>query len=191
MYTTDVTRIKEQLNRVLAMVDPSYVDALILLHEKLAKEHVEWAVSGDLAETLKTVQVNPDCIEIVTSKKGATQVFLAVKDLNPKGIFFRTQKLGRNAVINQKEYPVYVRSYYFEFTLAGIKVKVHGDLQYRISDWEWGDTFQFTPEYVYVVGTRTAVVPLHIKQEIYQRLGWTDRVQKISQVLARRPNANR
>jgi hypothetical protein len=191
MYTTDVSKIREQLNRVLSMIEPSYIDALLMLHKKLAKEHVDWAVSGDLAEALKTVQTKPDCIEIVTSKKGATQIFLTFKDLNPKGIFFETQKLARNALVNGKEYPIYVRSHYFEFTLDGIKVKVYGDLQYRISDWEWGDTFQFTPEHVYVVGAKTAIVPLQIKYEIYQGLGWADRAEKIGQVLARRPSSNR
>jgi len=191
MYDTDVSKIREQLNRVLAMVEPGYVDALLKLHKKLAKVQVVWTVSGDLAEALKTVQVSPDCIEIVTEKKGVSQIFLAVKDLDPKGIFFETQKLRRNAIVNGKEYPIFVRSHYFEFTLEGIKVKVYGDLQYRIGDWEWGDTLQFSPEHVYVVGAKTAVVPLQVKYEIYQGLGWADRAEKIGQVLARRPSLNR
>jgi len=191
MDTTDTNKIREQLNQVLAMVEPSYVDALLMLHKKLTNEHVEWALSGDLAEAITTVQVNPDCIEIVTSKKGATQIFLAFKGLNPKGIFFETQKLGRKAVVNAQEYPAFVRSHYFEFVLGGIKVKVYGDLQYRINDWDWGDTIQFAPEHVYVVGTKTAIVPLQVKYEIYQALGWVDRAEKIGQVLARRPSMNR
>ena len=191
MYTADVSKIREQLNQVLAMVEPCYIDALLMLHERLAKRDFEWAVSGDLAEALGTVQVNPDCIEIVTSKKGTAEIYLTFKDLNPKGILFETQKLERKAVVNGKEYPVFVRSHFFEFELAHIKIKVFGDLQYRISDWNWGDTLQFTPEYVNVVGAKTAIVPLQIKNELYQNLGWVDRAEKISQVLTRRHSANR
>ena len=165
---------------------PHTVDALLSLHRKLAKEHIEWAVSGELGEALRTVQVKPDCIEIVTSKKGATQIFLAVKEFNPAGVYFQTQKLERNAIVNGKEYPVFVRSHYFDFTLGGVKVKVFGDLQFRIKDWEWGDKLEFTPDYIYLVGAKTAIVPLQVKYEIYRDLGWTDRAEKISQVISKR-----
>jgi hypothetical protein len=186
MYTTDVSKIKQQLNTVLALVDPTYVDTLLYLHKKLGQEHIEWAVGGELAEAFRTIQTNPDCIEIVTSKKGATQIFLAMKEYGASGVYFQTQRLERNAIINGKEYPAYIRSHYFDFTLAGIKVKVYGDLQYRVNDWEWGDKLEFTPEHIYIVGTKTAIVPLQVKYEIYQGLGWTDRAEKVSQILTKR-----
>ena len=191
MYTTDIKKIREQLSTVLATIEPAYVDAIVLLNKRLARTHAEWAITGELGEALRTVQVKPDCIEIVADKKGASEIFLAFKESNSKGLFIQTQKLDRNAVVNGKEYPVYIRSHYFEFTLAGIPVKVHGDLQYRVSDWEWGDKLEFTPEHVYVVGAKTSVVPLQVKYELYQGLGWTDRAEKISQVLARHPSMPR
>jgi hypothetical protein len=186
MYT-DIAKIKEQLSHVLALIDPVYIEALTSLNKKLAKERVEWAVGGDLAEALRTIQTKPDCIEIVTSKKGASQIFLALKEYCAQGVYFQTQKLERNALINGKEYPVYLRSHYFEFILRGVKVKVYGDLQYRVNDWEWGDVLEFTPDHTYIVGAKTAVVPLQLKYELYQGLGWTDRAEKISLVLAKRP----
>ncbi len=144
-----------------------------------------------MGEILKTVQVQPDCIEILTDSKGATDIFLAFKDLVPKEVLFQTQRVDRNAVIEGKEYPVYTRSYYFEFSTNGAKVKVFGDLQYRIGDWEWGHNLEFTPDYVSVVGAKTAIVPLQIKQQIYQGFGWTDRAEKIGKVLRRHPVAPR
>ncbi len=186
MYDTDIDKIKQQLSTVVALIDPAYIEALLLLQSKLVKEHIEWAVSGELGEALRTVQVKPDCIEIVTSKKGATQIFLAVKEYGAKGIYFQTQKLERNAVVNGKEYPAYIRSHYFDFTINGVKFKVYGDLQYRVSDWEWGDKLEFTPEHIYIVGTKMALVPLLVKYEIYQGLGWTDRAEKISQLIVKR-----
>jgi len=185
--TTDVDKVKEQLSRILAVIDQPYVDALLTLHRKLAKQNIEWAVTGELGEALRTVQVKPDCIEIVTSKKGAAQIFLAVQEYSPTGVFFQTHQLPRNAELGGKEYPVYMRSHYFDFVVGGVKVKVYGDLQFKIADWDWGDKLEFTPEYIYVVGLKTAVVPLQVKYEIYQNLGWTDRAEKISQVITRRP----
>jgi hypothetical protein len=188
MYTTELSKIREQLKSVLAFIDPAYVDALLLLHKKLAAQHIDWAVSGDLGEALRTVQVQPDCIEIVTTKKGAIQIFLAVKERATKGVFYQIQRLGRDATVAGKEYPVYVRSHYFDFILNGVKIKVFGDPQYRVGNWEWGDKLEFAPEHIYVVGAKTAVVPLQVKYDIYQSLGWTDRVEKISQVINRRPS---
>jgi hypothetical protein len=185
MYTTDIDKIKEQLSHVLATVNPAYVNVLLALHKRLAKERVEWALGGELGEAFKTIQVEPDCIELITNKKGAAQIFLACKDLNPQGVYFQTQKLARNAIVEGKQYPVYVRSYYFDFMLSGIKVKVHGDLQYRIGSWEWGDKLEFAPEHISVVGVKTAVVPLQVKYEIYQGLGWKDRAEKVRQALTK------
>jgi hypothetical protein len=183
MYATNLTKTKSQLSNMLTVVDKTYVETLLQLHRKLARQGIEWTLSGDFGEALKTVQVTPDCFEIVTSRRGAAQIFLAVQDCSPTGVYFQTHKLNRNAFINGKEYPVSVRSYYFEFTINRVKVKVYGDMQLRISDWEWGDKFDFTPEHVYVMGEKTAVVPLSIRYDIYQQLGWTDRAEKILQVL--------
>ncbi len=191
MQTTDVKKIKEQLSTVLALIEPAYVDALLLLHKKLAGYRVDWAVNGDLGEALRTVQVKPDCIELVTSKKGAIQIFLAVKEREIKGVFCQTHRLERDALVNGKEYPVHVRSHYFEFTLGGVKIKVYGDPQFRVCNWEWGDKLEFVPEHIYVAGAKTAVVPLQVKQEIYLNLGWTDRAEKVNQVINRRPSFTR
>ncbi len=185
MYTTEV-RIKERLSSVLAIIDEPYIETLLMLHRKLSRKGIEWMLSGDLGEALKTVQVKPDCLEIVTTRKGAAQVFLAVQDCNPTGVYFQTHKLSRNAVVNGKEYPVYVRSYFFEFTLNDTRIMVYGDAQYRIGNWEWGGRLAVIPEHVYVAGEKTAVVPLQTKLDMYEQLGWTDRAEKIQQVLAKR-----
>lgn len=65
-----------------------------------------------------------------------------------------------------------------------MKVKVHGDLQFKVDDWDWGDVLEFDPEYVYVVGAKIALVPLSVKSELYQNLGWIDRVEKIKQAIS-------
>ncbi|MFB3888019.1 MAG: hypothetical protein ACE14S_00890 [Candidatus Bathyarchaeia archaeon] len=189
MYTTDIEKIREQLSTILSVIEEPYITALLSLHRKLARQNFPWALTGALGEALKTVQVKPDCLEIVTTQRGAAQIFLAVQDCNPTGVYFQTHKLDRNAVVEGKEYPVYVRSYYFDFTINGVKAKVYGDLQFRISNWSWGDKLEFEPEHVFVAGTKTAIVPLALKHDLYQHLGWTDRAEKIRQVLVKAPVA--
>jgi hypothetical protein len=175
----------DELHRVLWVIPEKYVEAVLVLHEKLDGKSISWSLSGNLAEALRTVQVEPECIEIVSSKRDAERIFEAVGEFQPQPLVFKTQLLSRNAVIGEKEYPVRIRSHVFDFSVKGIKVIVHGDLQYQVGDWEWGDVFTFDPEYVYVVGKKTAITPLAVKCELYSSLGWTDRVEKINHVLKR------
>lgn len=178
MCSTD-RNIPEQISRVLNVIPKPFLDVLLLLHRKLDDTNVEWAVSGNLGEALKVVKIDPDCVEIVTSKEDAIRISQAVKEYNPQVADYELQKLPRNAKIDEKEYPVYIRSYYIEFLVENIMVKVYGDLQYRVNDWDWGDKLEFAPEYVFVTDKKTAVVPLSVKYEIYQSLGWADRAEKI------------
>jgi len=188
MPTTDIGKIKEQLSRVLTVIEPANVEAILTLHKRLAKEHIPWAIGGDLGEALRAVPVKPDCVEVWTNKKGAAQILMAFKDLAPKGVYFQTQRLERKAIVGEKLYPIYQRSYYFDFMIQNVKIRVHGDLQFRVGDWEWGDKLEYTPEHVSIVGFKTAVVPLQVKYELYHNLGWADRAERVSQVINRHPS---
>ncbi len=187
MPTTEIEKIKEQLSSVLSVIEPQYIDTILSLHERLDKSNVQWAIGGDLGEQLRAVKVKPDCMEVLTDKSGSIQIALILKDLAASEASQKTTKLSRNAVLDGKEYPVYERSYYVDFTTFGVQVKVHGDLQIKVGDWEWGEKLEFTPEHVSVVGFDTAIVPLKLKREIYEGLGWTDRVERINRVINRHP----
>lgn len=173
----------DQLSHILTIISQKYVEALLTLHDKLEDKKIKWIVSGDLAERLRLVKVDPDYIEIVTSRDGAEQIFQAVQEYKPRKVSFQTQRLPRDAVVGSEKYPVYARSYYFEFSMNGVNVKVEGDLQFKVGDWEWGEVFDFNPEYVYVTGKKIAVTPLLIQYEFYQTLGWSDRAEKIAQII--------
>jgi hypothetical protein len=175
--------IWKELNKILSVIPQKYIVAISSLHEKLDGKNIFWALNGDVAEALKTIQTDPEFIEILCSQQDAEQIFEQIQEFHPKQISFQTQQLPRNAVINGSEYPIYARSYFFEFDLNEVTVKVHGDLQYKLDDWEWGDILSFEPEYVYVVGNKTAVTPLTIAYELYSNLGWVDKTEKIRQVL--------
>ncbi len=153
------------------------------LHERFDNREINWIVNGDLAEALRTVKINPDCIEIVCTKQDAEKILQAVQDLDPSPIDYQTIQLPRNAVIEGSEQPILIKSYYFDFNLESILVKVHGDLQFKVGNWDWGDVFLFAPEYVYVVGKKTGVTPLTIKAELYQSFGWNDRFEQVKEVI--------
>lgn len=108
--------ILNQLSQVLTVIPRQYVDTLLVLHEKLDDKKINWVVGGVLAECLETVQGEPDCIEIVCTKEEAEKIFNILSELNPNPIIYSTQQLPRNAFIAEKEYPVYIKSYFWILT---------------------------------------------------------------------------
>jgi hypothetical protein len=178
--------VEKLMNPLVTIIPMAYVDALLTLNGKLQGREVMWSVAGDLGETLRTVHVDPDCVEIVTSKSDAEKIFEAVQGYSPEEFKLVTETLTRKAIIGEKDYPISIRSYFFRFKIGLVQFKVYGDLQYRIADWDWGDKIEFTPDYIYVVGQKISVIPLQIKYDLYRGLGWTDRAEKIASVLYRR-----
>ena len=175
--------ILNKLYEVLFIVPTKYVNAILSLHQRFEGKKINWVVHGDLAEALRTVQVEPDCLEIVCTKQDSEKIFQLVQDLNPSPFNYQTRQLSRNAVIDGSEFPIFVKSHYFDFNLDSVTVKVQGDLQFKVGNWDWGDIFLFAPEYVYIVGKKTAVTPLTIKAELYQYFGWSDRFEKVKVVI--------
>ncbi len=175
----------KKLNGVVIVVPQKYVDALLILHDKFESTGVRWIVDGDLAERLRVINVEPESIEIICSREDAMKIFQIFHDFNPKPIVFETQQLLRNAVIEGKEYSVYTRCYFFNFIIIGVNVKVQGDLQYKVGEWEWGEILNFEPEYVNIVGKEIPVTPLNVKSELYRCLGWSDRFEKLESLRLR------
>ncbi len=186
MSSANLDEIKKQLSNVVGFINPIFIRALLQLHDKLSEEDVEWAVGGKLGEALRVVQVEPDSIDAVTTENGANQILRAIQGANANNLTMRLQRLPRDALINENYYSVYIRSYSFEFSLGKVGVKVYGDVQVKVDDWEWGDKLEFTPEYVYVAGVKFGLVPLQLKLDIYNALGWVDSAEKIRRVLQRK-----
>lgn len=184
-------KAEKMMNPLVTVTPLKYIDALLILNGELKDKGIEWALGGDLGEALRTVHVEPDCIEVITSKEGAQNIHQAVKEHQPQEVEERTETLPRAAFIFGKEYPVKTRCSFFEFKINSVSVKVYGDLRYQIADWEWGDKIEFNPDYIYVISQKIPVTPLIVKYELYMGLGWKDRTEKIWQVLARgRPKSS-
>ncbi len=175
-----------KLSGIVSVIPRQYVDAILALHDTLDGKGIEWIVNGEAAESLETVDVEPQYLEIVCSRRDAEQFHKAVTEFSPSPLTYLTQRLPDNAVYQGNQYPVFQKSHYFDFSLRGIQVRVHGDLQFRVNDWEWGDVFEFTPNYVSIVGRKTAVTPLPILLGIYESLGWTEKARRIRIVLEKR-----
>ena len=145
----------------------------------------KWGFDGDAGEIIKGVNVHTDHLEIITTKAGTEEVckLLAEYVTTPAGEM--EKRLARDADVDAKMLPVYIKSFYAELTVDKVRVEVYGDLQYKVAEWEWGDPIDFIAEYVNVVGTNVPTVPLRLKSELDLGLGWLDRVELISDAVIR------
>jgi hypothetical protein len=165
---------------MIFLLEQRFIDALFDINETLKDSKIEWAIGGDLGEALLGVDIDPEFIEIVTTDDGVYSLHESVSKYHPSNVDTNIQQLPRNASIGEKTYPVYLRSLYFEFVVKNVNISVHGSMSYRINDWDWGDPLDFTPQFVYLGKYKSSVIPLSLKYELYNGLGWTDRAEKVS-----------
>ena len=170
----------------LVVLSKPLLEATIIIGELLKNCSAKWAFAGDLGEILFGVNVNPDHIVILTNSAGCDEITQSLAAFKVQAPRVSERQVKRTAEIDLKPYPINIKSYYSNFNIQGLKLDVHGDLQIKVGDWDWGDPIDFEPEYVYVVSVKVPVAPLELKKELYRGLGWYDRVSKIHAAMARR-----
>ena len=82
-------------------------------------------------------------------------------------------------------YPLFVRSRYAALTSGGTLLELHGDRQYKVGEWEWGDPLEFLPDVTQVMTVKVNLVPLRLESEFAFALGWADLSKKIVDAIAR------
>lgn len=169
----------------LVVLSRPLLDATMKIGKLLKDCANKWAISGDVAEVTLGVNVPADHITILTTKEGCDEISGKLAVFQVEGPRLHDKLLEREANIDRKLYPVQIRSYVSRFNVEGSKLDVHGDLQIKVGDWEWGDALDYEPEYVYLVTVKVPVVPLRLKSELYLGLGWMDRVRKINEAVMR------
>jgi hypothetical protein len=163
----------------------SFVGCLQQIAPKLNGSGAWWSVAGDLSETLAGVTVDPKEIEILTNKDGIGKIHECLSEYGPPPITPIESTLAREADVQGKNYPVFVRSLSFALNIQGAPVVFHGDYQMKVGDWEWGDTIEFEPSQIFIVNTPVPVMPARLRSEIYISLGWLDRAKMIGDAIAR------
>jgi hypothetical protein len=169
----------------LVILNKPLLDATMTIGQALKDCTNKWALSGDVAEVISGVNVQPDHVTVLTTREGCDEIFKTLARHCVSAPAAGERKLEREAKVELKSYPVRIRSYKAQFDIDGSRLDVHGDLQIKVGDWEWGDPLDCEPDYVYVVGVKVPVVPLQMKSEIYNGLGWRDRAVKIHEAVIR------
>jgi len=167
----------------------AFISCLKSISQKLEGSEVKWSIGGETSEIIQGVHVNPTNIEIFTDKEGIEEFVRRMADYNPSPVAPIERKLDRAADLQEKELPVLVRAKQTQFVVDGVDVSVYSDYQFKVGEWEWGDTLEFEPAMVNVAGTSMPIMHSRIASEIYLMLGWTDRVDKISDAVHRAHHA--
>jgi hypothetical protein len=169
----------------LVVLSKPLLDATIKIGKGLLDCNNKWAIGGDVAEVISGVNVRPDYISILTTKEGCDEITRKLAKYQDELPHIVERELDREARINLNLHKVRIKSYNSRMNVDGSRLDVHGNLQIRVGDWEWGDPLDFEPDYVYVVGIKMPIVPLKMKSELYTGLGWTDRAAKIHEAVMR------
>jgi len=169
----------------LVVLSKPLLDATIVIGKELMDCKSKWAIGGDVAEVISGVNVQPNHIAILSTKDGCDEVArkLAKYQVEPPRTVER--ELDREANVDLKLHKVRIKSYTSRFDIEGSLLDVHGNLQIKVGEWDWGDPLDFDPDYVYVLGVKMPIVPLKMKSELYSGLGWTDRALKIHEAVMR------
>ncbi len=156
--------------------------AVMKVEEKLSDSiKAKWAVGGEAGEIMQGVNVQADRIMINTTKEGCEEIWAALEEYRTLAPALAEKKLAREADIDGRMLPVYVKSHYAELTVDGTKVEVYGDQQFKVAEWDWGDPLDFEVTYTYIPGgRRLPLVPLSLQSELALGLGWLDIVGLIS-----------
>jgi len=169
----------------LVVLSKRLVDATVTIGEALKDCTNKWAIAGEVAEVISGVNVQANYIAILSTKDGCDEVArkLAKYQVEPPRTVER--ELDREANVDLKLHKVRIKSYTSRFDIEGSLLDVHGNLQIKVGEWDWGDPLDFDPDYVYVLVVKMPIIPLKIKSELYSGLGWTDRAIKIHEAVMR------
>jgi len=133
--------------------------------------------------------VRPKEVEAVTEGAGLQETLGRLSEYRPTEPAPTERRLERDAEIGGKSLPVLSKSVSAGLTVEGVPVLIHGDYRLKVGEWELGDAVVFDPIVMNVAGVPLPVMPLRIASEIYLTLGWVDRVEKISDAVARAHHA--
>ena len=166
-----------------------FVAAIRKVGTLLREVKSKWALSGDAGEVMNNVALEPDRLEIVTTREGCDEISQKLSTYQTIAPAESEKKLERAAIVDGTNYPVYVRSRYAEFMVNGSKLEVYGDMQFKVGDWDWGDPLDWEAVDVYLVGEKIPTLPISMKSELYMGLGWLDRVLLIGDAIRRGTHA--
>jgi hypothetical protein len=152
------------------MIPEQNLRALKLIADKLAGKQISWAIVGSSSLALQGVDVEAHDIDLLTTKAGALEIAKLLKEYETEQVKYSESE--------------YFKSYSGIFTIAGVKVELMGDMQYKTSDGNW------------ITGNRLAklnsikvrdftlpVLDLKVEHQAYLTMGRIEKAKKIKEAM--------
>ncbi len=153
-------------------IDPKTISALLTLHDALKGRGVPWAVMGSLSHALQGLKIQPNDIDITTTRRGAHTIEQLLQPHVTHPVTY-SQAEG-------------VRSHLGELTIHGVTVQVIGDMETSTDNRTWTPLPHDHPHLIMVEGAPIPVRTLEQETQTYTRLGRTERADKLSALIERR-----
>jgi hypothetical protein len=155
----------------LSKVDRGYLNTLRIIHDKVGKTDIIWAVTGSLGFALQGIPVSPHDIDIQTDKNGA----------------YRIGDLLAEYVVEMVSYSSTdeVRSYFGVLSIGSIRCEIIGDIEKRLDNGTWSPAPDLRDHihYVEVDKMRIPVLSLQYECQAYKQLGRYDKALMLHQWL--------
>jgi hypothetical protein len=155
----------------LSKVDRGYLNTLKIIHDKVSKTDIIWAVTGSLGFALQGIPVTPHDIDIQTDKNGAYRI----------GDLFAEYVVERVGYSSTDK----VRSHFGVLSIGSFRCEIIGDIEKRLDNGTWSSApnLQDHIHYVQVDKMRIPVLSLQYECQAYTQLGRYDRVEILQQWL--------
>ncbi len=152
------------------------LEVLLRISNDLEKNNIPWVLVGSLSLYLQGVDIEPEDIDILTTKEGALKLNTIWDKFKIKSVSF-----GETSSF---------RSYYGRFKINDVYVEVMGELEQKIND-KWVSLMNrlINPVIISISGARIPVSPLENQLASYEKSNREKdiiRAEKIREALARK-----
>jgi len=159
------------------MIDPKVLNAFQKLYPELTnpgRKPINWAVTGSLGMVLHGMQMDIHDIDIQTDKEGAYEIERRLVKHLVKLVHFKASER--------------IRSYFGVFEIDGIKIEVMGDMQHILPDQKWDSPVSLSTcsDWVDYADMHIPVITLEHEAEAYQKMGRTEKADKIKNFLLKK-----
>lgn len=158
----------------MAVINPLFIQTLMLLYTRLKGSNVCWAITGSMGMAIQGMDVEINDIDLQSDREGTYEI----QNLFPEYITERVE-LKEGATI---------RSYFGRMNIMGVGVELMGDMEHREpgSDWKGPLDLSCYVRWVEFEEMNLPVLDLEHEYVAYQRLGRPEKAAKIRAFLDQR-----
>lgn len=148
-----------------------FLDALLVVRERLDPTDVVWALTGSLGHALQGVPVEVHDVDLQTDERGAYGIESSLRELVTRPV-----ELSGTGTI---------RSHFGELAVGGVKVEIMGAVQTRRADGRWGRAVEVEAHRTWVTVRGRPVPVLTLAHEVgaYEALGRPERAALLRRFL--------